>query len=447
MKKILSIFAITLLQSSVTLAQGIGDISIEPKSPSLNQSFKVTINSNGDTPACGLQINLGDGTTRDIRAEKFPVVVDHTYAKEGNFAIAVNGKMIMRGLSSMFPCAGDAKTLAVGIGTQSVSPVVVNEQGTPQIQAPATPTEQPQIQTQTKFFSKHVTGEEPKWIMEYLQSFQKNVCPMYTVCNMHSSWRENLQVCDINLADSNSPINFFLERISKSYEAVNQIQKSFFNSQNCKNEIKNASDFLVNNPLIEISNTYASNVKSFKDKNNEIREKIEQELKDKTIAAENKRNEDLQKAQSIINELLRKNNLEIVYKKESFVITKNRQGQFVYIKDGAIRKNSEVKEDIDSYNSFVILEREQKAQFEIIKKKNLAYRWVVQAQAVCTMSGSRCQITGIREGQRLEDGSATFSISHQMWRGSGGSSGTTTINCGFNQSNTLRSTSVNAVCQ
>ena len=72
---------------------------------------------------------------------------------------------------------------------------------------------------------------------------------MYTVCNMHSSWRENLQVCDRNLADSNSPINFFLEKISKSYEAVNQIQKSFFNSQNCKNEIKNASDFLINNQL------------------------------------------------------------------------------------------------------------------------------------------------------------------------------------------------------
>jgi hypothetical protein len=446
MKKILSIFAITLLQSSVSLAQGIGDVSIEPKSPSLNQPFKVTINSNVDTPACGLQINLGDGTTRDIRAEKFPVVVDHTYAKEGNFAIAVNGKMIIRGLSSMFPCAGDAKTLAVGIGTQSGSPIVGNEQGTPQIQVPATTVELPQIQTQTKFFSKHITGEEPKWIMEYLQSFQKNVCPMYTVCNMHSSWRENLQVCDRNLADSNSPINFFLERISKSYEAVNEVQKGFFNSQNCKKEIKNASDFLVNNQLNEISNTYASNVKSFEDKNNEIRAKIEQELKDKTIAAENKKNEDLLKAQSIINELLRKNNLEMVYKKESFVITKNRQGQFVYIKDGAIRKNSEVKEDIDSYNSFVILEREQKAQFEIIKKKNLAYRWVVQAQAVCS-GGSSCQITRISEGQRLEDGSATFSISHQTRRGSGGSSGVATINCGFNQSNTLRSTSVNAACQ
>ena len=121
MKKILSIFTITLLQSSMSLAQGIGDISIEPKNPSLNQPFKISISSNGDTPACGLQINLGDGTTRDIRAEKFPVVVDHTYAKEGNFAIAVNGKMIMRGLSSMFPCAGDAKTLAVGIGIQNTN--------------------------------------------------------------------------------------------------------------------------------------------------------------------------------------------------------------------------------------------------------------------------------------------------------------------------------------
>jgi hypothetical protein len=196
----------------------------------------------------------------------------------------------------------------------------------------------------------------------------------------------------------------------------------------------------------EIDEQVEANKRSKEDlKRVEIAKK-EQELKE-TIDAENKRNEDLQKAQFIINEILRKNNLEMVYKKEGFVITKNRQGQFVYIKGGAIRKNSEVKEDIDSYNSFVILEREQKEKFEIIKKKNLAYRWVVQAQAVCTMSGSRCQITGIREGQRLEDGSATFSISHRSWRGSGGSSGTTDIVCGFNQSNTLRSTSVNAVCQ
>jgi len=121
MKKILSIFALSFLQSSLSLAQGIGDISIEPKNPTLNQPFKITINSNADTPACGLQINLGDGNTRDIRVEKFPVVVDHTYAKEGNFAIAVNGKMIMRGLSSLFPCGGETKTLAVGIGTQNTN--------------------------------------------------------------------------------------------------------------------------------------------------------------------------------------------------------------------------------------------------------------------------------------------------------------------------------------
>ena len=121
MKKILSIFTLSLLQSSLSLAQGIGDISIEPKNPTLNQPIKITINSNGDTPACGLQINLGDGNTRDVRVEKFPVVIDHTYAKEGNFSIAVNGKMIMRGLSSLFPCGGDTKTLAVGIGTQNTS--------------------------------------------------------------------------------------------------------------------------------------------------------------------------------------------------------------------------------------------------------------------------------------------------------------------------------------
>ncbi len=84
-----------------------------------------------------------------------------------------------------------------------------------------------------------------------------------------------------------------------------------------------------------------------------------------------------------------------------------------------------------------------------IKQQNLAHRWVVQAQAVCS-GGHRCRIKSVQHTSTNEyDGSANFSISYESWnsRGSSGSSGVASIECGFNKSNTLSSTSVNAVCQ
>ena len=89
---------------------------------------------------------------------------------------------------------------------------------------------------------------------------------------------------------------------------------------------------------------------------------------------------------------------------------------------------------------------EQKKEFELVKKKNLANRWVVKAQAVCSRSSS-CQITSIREEPRNEDGSARFMISHQTRKGTSGHVGSSYIECGFNKSNSLSSTTVNAVCQ
>jgi hypothetical protein len=152
MIKILSLFALTLFQSSLSLAQGIGDITIEPKNPTLNQPFKITINSNGETPACGLQINLGDGNTRDVRVEKFPIILEHTYSKEGNFSLAVNGKMIMRGLSSMFPCGGDSKTLAIDVGTSSGVSVTPSAQITNQVK--------PQVQPQQSSTSPVISNTQ-----------------------------------------------------------------------------------------------------------------------------------------------------------------------------------------------------------------------------------------------------------------------------------------------
>ena len=100
-------------------SQGIADVSIEPNNPAINQPIKIIIKNNGDKSACGLEINLGDGNTKVVRAESFPFVIEHTYTKEGKFAIAVNGKLITRGLRSTFPCQGDLKSIAVIVGNQT----------------------------------------------------------------------------------------------------------------------------------------------------------------------------------------------------------------------------------------------------------------------------------------------------------------------------------------
>ena len=82
-----------------------------------------------------------------------------------------------------------------------------------------------------------------------------------------------------------------------------------------------------------------------------------------------------------------------------------------------------------------------------IKQQNLAHRWFVRAEAVCP-SGYQCRINSVKHiGNNENTGSATFQIDHQRWRGSAGSSGSAFIECGFNHSNSYRSTSVNAVCQ
>ena len=100
-------------------SQGIADVSIEPNNPAINQPIKIVIKNNGDTSACGLEINLGDGNTKVVRAESFPFVIEHTYKKEGKFALTVNGKLIPRGLRSTFPCQGDLKSIAVVVGNQT----------------------------------------------------------------------------------------------------------------------------------------------------------------------------------------------------------------------------------------------------------------------------------------------------------------------------------------
>ena len=168
-----------------------------------------------------------------------------------------------------------------------------------------------------------------------------------------------------------------------------------------------------------------------------------------------------------LKKILLDNNLTVIYQNGKFVVAKSNKNQIFFIKEGLIKKNNEVKEEVVIYNEYLIKQQDaerinlanQQEQARInlvyqqeqarIKEQNRSYRWIVQAQAVCS-GGYRCSIKSItHNGWNEYDGSAMFSISYESWtlRGSSGSSGVASIECGFNKSNTLRSTSVNAVCQ
>jgi len=194
-----------------------------------------------------------------------------------------------------------------------------------------------------------------------------------------------------------------------------------------------------------------NNLVSYYKRNEEERIAAEKRKQDEIIATENAKKINEQKRLKAeedekLKKMLQDKNLEMIYSQGTFVIGKNPKQQLVYIRDGVVKNKSEVKDELNLYEQNLALQQRMEREIRDLRAKNLAYRWVVQAQAVCP-SGYRCWIKDIREIGRDDDGSLRFSISHERWRGTGGSAGSTSIVCGFNNSNEIRTTSVHAVCQ
>ncbi len=102
------------LPAGLASAQAIGDISFDSAPASANQPVKIIIRSEGTASGCGLEVNLGDGNVRNVRADEFPVTVEHTYADSGQFSISVTGKFLVRGLRSLPACQGQ-KTVRLAV--------------------------------------------------------------------------------------------------------------------------------------------------------------------------------------------------------------------------------------------------------------------------------------------------------------------------------------------
>lgn len=100
-----------VMAQTMTQPGNINAVKIEPVTAQINQPVKITVTTEGEPQTnCGLRINFGDGEVREIKIasdhSQFPVTVNKTYTKAGNFVVKARGTTInMRGR-----CQGEAET-------------------------------------------------------------------------------------------------------------------------------------------------------------------------------------------------------------------------------------------------------------------------------------------------------------------------------------------------
>lgn len=118
MSKLFTGFLLAFFVLSSVSAQELSGISIDPQEITIGKPVQITIDIKSQSNlACGVYIAYGDGSSERIRvaADNLPLVVTHTYDRAGNFAISVEGKLQLRGLSSVLPCFGATLTAALNV--------------------------------------------------------------------------------------------------------------------------------------------------------------------------------------------------------------------------------------------------------------------------------------------------------------------------------------------
>lgn len=204
--------------------------------------------------------------------------------------------------------------------------------------------------------------------------------------------------------------------------------------------------------------------------------KFEEQRELERIANERRLLEELERKRrekELILSIARKDGHELIYQSQDFAIMKSKAGKVLYLKNGKYVDKSQAMEEISKYEEYLTnlrlqeearrleIERarqqaaiaEERARAyqkerEELRRKNLSYRWVVQAQG----ANNYCRVEQIRDEGRNEDGGAMFSIAYhctsRLRPGYAGSSGSTRMVCCFGGgcSNQIRSTNIVAVC-
>ena len=96
-------------------AQAPSGVSLDRDRPLVGETVTVVVNFEAASRWCGLHVDLGDGDVRDVRVQDFPLTLTKQYASTGRYVIRAAGRALPRGLLSVLPCTGRARTAALEV--------------------------------------------------------------------------------------------------------------------------------------------------------------------------------------------------------------------------------------------------------------------------------------------------------------------------------------------
>ena len=111
-----------LLTASLALphllfAQAPSGVSLDRDRLLVGETVTVVVNFEAATRWCGLRVDLGDGDVRDVKVEDFPLTLTKQYASAGRYVVRAAGRALPRGLLSVLPCTGRARTAALEVAS------------------------------------------------------------------------------------------------------------------------------------------------------------------------------------------------------------------------------------------------------------------------------------------------------------------------------------------
>ena len=113
MKRLLLTAALAL--PHLLFAQAPSGVSLDRDRLLVGATVTVVVNFEAATRWCGLRVDLGDGDVRDVKVEDFPLTLTKQYASAGRYVIRATGRAVPRGLLSVLPCTGRARTAALEV--------------------------------------------------------------------------------------------------------------------------------------------------------------------------------------------------------------------------------------------------------------------------------------------------------------------------------------------
>ena len=120
--KSISVLCLSLL-CSAAFAQTLAGVKVDKAQVMAGQPVQASVAFDvANSVNCGIRFDWGDGTGEDIKvedAQKIPLLISHTYAKAGDYNIAVTPKKV----TSRLGCLGKAQSAMVKVSAPAVAAV------------------------------------------------------------------------------------------------------------------------------------------------------------------------------------------------------------------------------------------------------------------------------------------------------------------------------------